>query len=466
MVFSSLVFLFGFLPIVLTSYFLVRSIFWRNIVLVVFSLIFYAWGEPIWVCLLLVSGVVDYLSGLWIEHHRGRRIAVLGLVATLVINLGMLISFKYSDFIVANVNALTGLQFSQPGLLLPVGISFYTFETISYTIDVYRGDAKAQRSFLKYMAFIASFPRLVAGPIIRYGHVEPQIEARSFDLDNFTGGMYRFCRGLFKKVFIANVAGELCVQFMGVSPMEATLGGSWFGLLMFTLQIYFDFSGYSDMAIGLGRVFGFTYPENFRHPYTATSITDFWRRWHITLGNFFRDYVYIPLGGNRSHALRNILVVWALTGIWHGASWNFGIWGLYFGLILIFEKYVFNRVLEAAPLVLRHIYALFFIIVGWALFYFVELDKLIAFLGVLFGLTPRPLSDFALVSALSANAFWLMLALALCMPVRARVQAALEARMEPLLYAWTDLCFHLMLLALAVALLVGSSYNPFIYFRF
>ncbi len=466
MVFSSLIFVFLFLPACLLVYYLTPWLKVRNWILILFSLVFYAWGEPIWVILLFLSAVVDYLNGLFIEKFRGRRISVLGVYSTLIFNVGALATFKYSGFIVENVNALTGLNFTKPSFLLPVGISFYVFMSISYTVDVYRNELRAQRSFPDFLVYIANFHHLVAGPIIRYGHIEREIKNRVFRLNDFSDGVARFCLGLFKKVFIANTAGELAVQFLDGDPATATIAGSWLGLVSFTLQIYFDFSGYSDMAIGLGKMFGFHYRENFDHPYTARSITDFWRRWHISLSSFFRDYVYIPLGGNRHRQVRNILLVWALTGLWHGASWNFMIWGLYFGLLLLFEKLVLGERLDKMPRLIQHGYALFFIVLGWAIFYFTDIQRLRTFVEGLFGLRALPVSNFEVANALTTNAYWLAFALIACWPVRKWLLGRMQARIAPALVVGAETVISAIFFLTAVTLLVGSSYNPFIYFRF
>ncbi len=467
MVFSSLTFLFFFLPACLICYYAFPQRQVRNLILTGFSLIFYAWGEPIWVSLLIISCIWDYLNGLFIDHFKNKRaIARLGVISSLIVNLGLLASFKYADFIVETVNALTGLGFKAPGILLPIGISFYTFQTISYTIDVYRGEVSAQKNFFNFMLFVVCFHQLVAGPIVRYSHIAREIEERVFSVSDFSNGVTRFCKGLFKKVFIANTAGELCLQFLGQDVSQTTVAGEWFGLLMFTLQIYFDFSGYSDMAIGLGMMFGFHYHENFKHPYTANSITDFWRRWHISLGTFFRDYVYIPLGGNRHHPVRNIFIVWGLTGIWHGASWNFVLWGLYFGVILWFEKTVGLRLLQRMHPLIQHAYAVFFIVLGWSIFYFTDLSRLGSTLQVMFGFTDVPLYDFELDVAIWANAFWLVFALVMCAPLYARAHTHLQHRLSAVAYQWTVVSQNLLFLGVSVVLLVGKTYNPFIYFRF
>jgi len=467
MVFSSLTFLFFFLPASIACYYAFPQRWVRNLILTFFSLLFYAWGEPIWVLLLIFSVVVDFFIGLFIEHFRERKaIARIGLVISLMFNLGLLISLKYFDFLVEITNALTGLTFEKPGILLPVGISFYTFQSISYIVDVYRGEVSAQKRLINYMLFVSCFHQLVAGPIVRYSHVAREIEQRVFNLQEFIDGSARFCKGLFKKVLIANIAGELAQQFLGRNLAEATLTGQWFGLLMYSLQIYFDFSGYSDMAIGLGWMFGFRYQENFRHPYIAQSITDFWRRWHISLGTLFRDYVYIPLGGNRQYQTRNIFIVWALTGLWHGASWNFVLWGLYFGTILWLEKLFILRWLGAVPAFAAHVYTLSLIVVGWAIFYFTDLYRLAQSFEVLFRIARVPVYDFEVVTAFSSNVLWLAFACVACTPVYTGLHARLEQHLRKGIYNMCLLGQSLAFLSISVILLVGKTYNPFIYFRF
>lgn len=467
MVFSSLLFLFLFLPTSLIVYYSFQSRPARNLILAIFSLIFYAWGEPIWVCLLLISCVVDYLNGLFIDHFKNQPlIARVGLVSSLVVNLGLLGTFKYADFIIQNVNAFLGTQFQLPGILLPIGISFYTFQTISYTVDVYRGEVKAQRNFLNFLLFVVSFHQLVAGPIVRYVHIAREIEERVFAWDDFSAGVSRFCQGLVKKVLIANTAGELCVQFLDKGSADMTQLGTWFGLLMFTLQIYFDFSGYSDMAIGLGRMFGFHYHENFNHPYVARSLTDFWRRWHISLGTFFRDYVYIPLGGNRRHQARNIFIVWGLTGLWHGASWNFILWGLYFGVIMFIEKTWLLAWMARRAAWLQHLYAIFFIMLGWCIFYYTDLNRLQEVMVILFGISNNEWSNYELESAMAGHALWLVLALLLCTPITHLLRLRLKQLMKLAYYEVCIVFLNSSFLIVSVILLVGKSYNPFIYFRF
>ncbi len=470
MVFASLIFLYVFLPLQLLAYFAARSLAQRNALLILFSLAFYAWGEPIWIVLLIGSSAADYVHGRIIEATRGTHWPKLALISSVVLNLALLGLFKYGAFACGVVNDALSTSFAAPQFALPIGISFYTFQTISYVVDVYRGELPAQRSFFKFLLFVSLFHQLVAGPIVRYADIAAEIEGRRHTLADASAGVTRFCVGLFKKVCIANVAGQLVVQTMAKDAGAISVAEGWFGLLMFSLQIYFDFSGYSDMAIGLGRICGFHYHENFDHPYVARSATEFWRRWHISLGSFFRDYVYIPLGGKQHRPYRNLLIVWGLTGLWHGASWNFIFWGLYFGLLIALERLFLHRLLAALPAAISHVYLLFAVVLGWALFYFEDLDRLGAFLRLIFGASDQPGFDPALGSMIEANALWLGLALLLCVPVapiiRARLLGWAERGQGPMLAGTALALFNLALLLVATAMLVGGTYNPFLYFRF
>ena len=349
MVFSNLIFLYLFLPVCLIFYFLCQNIRAKNAVLIVFSLIFYAWGEPVYLLLMIASVAVNWGFGLLIERRRKKVFLILALV----LDLGCLAVFKYAGFFVENLNALFRISLTVPQIPLPIGISFYTFQALSYTVDVWRGDVPAQRSFAKLLLYISLFPQLIAGPIVRYSDVAAQIDDRQFDASEAFYGATRFCVGLAKKVLLADAAGKVASQILDGSLASSTTVAAWLGILLYTFEIYFDFSGYSDMAIGMGRIFGFKYMENFCLPYTAKSITDFWRRWHISLSSFFRDYVYIPLGGKKKHRLLNMAIVWALTGMWHGASWNFVLWGLYFFVILAIEKQIGKASLRRVPYLLR-----------------------------------------------------------------------------------------------------------------
>jgi alginate O-acetyltransferase complex protein AlgI len=478
MVFASLPFLTLFLPLQLILYYAWDNRTYRNFLLTSMSLFFYAWGEPVWIVLLLFSSLVDYSCSLWIEKFHGKFQAKLGLLASLTINLGLLAAFKYNVFIYENINLILGLNLKTPKYFLPIGISFYTFQTISYTIDVYRGEVKAQKNPLNFLLFVSLFHQLVAGPIVRYAHIANEIENRKETAYDISQGILRFCIGLFKKVVIANNAGALATSYLG--PMDPasgeklvdfstlSVGEAWFGIIMFSLQIYFDFSGYSDMAIGLGRTVGFHYYENFNYPYIAKSATDFWRRWHMSLGTFFRDYVYIPLGGNKKRGYLNLFIVWALTGLWHGSSWNFVLWGIYFGILIFIERIFLMRLIKAIP-IFGHVYLLIAVIFGWALFYFVDFTRLLTFLNILIGNTSNPLWSFKLNLVLQNNIFWLLLTLLLCFPIYPIFSKWFEKIMReraPVLYFLTSTGIQLVLLFLSISLLVGETYNPFIYFRF
>jgi len=473
MVFSDLFFLFAFIPAFAICYLLAGL--WRgglgarNIILVIFSLIFYAWGEPVYVLLMLFSVLLNYLSGLAIGKTQGtgRRWA---LIMGLVCNLLILGTFKYLGFFVQTLASI-GISVSAPTIALPIGISFYTFQSISYLIDVYRNESPVQKRFRDLLLYISMFPQLIAGPIVRYGTIAHEIHNRQVTANDLADGIYRFLRGLGKKVILANQLSELSSQFLVNELNDLTTTGAWLGIVAFTLQIYFDFSGYSDMAIGLGRCLGFHFNENFRHPYCCNSITDFWRRWHISLGSFFRDYVYIPMGGNRSHQALNILVVWFLTGMWHGASWNFIIWGVYFGIIVMLEKYTLLRIINKVPAVFLHIYSLLLVVIGWGIFYFDDFSQMTVFFQRFFG-QAETFHDFLTTSAITDN-FWMwVLALLFCMPVRS-TSARLLARithegssLHQTLKFSVRLAVSLLMLILSVALLVGATNNAFIYTRF
>ena len=492
MVFSDLFFLFAFLPAFALCYALgalidrrlskanlpyqtshtspvMRSQTAKNLALVVFSLIFYAWGEPVYVLLMLLSVVLNYFAGLGIDRFNGggRKWA---LVAGLTVNLLILGTFKYLGFFVETLSGL-GIYISAPTIALPIGISFYTFQSISYLVDVYRRQSPVQRRFLGLLLYISMFPQLIAGPIVRYGTVAHEINERHVTLNDLSEGVYRFLRGLGKKVILANQLSELSTLFLVDELPSLTTTGAWVGLVAFTLQIYFDFSGYSDMAIGLGRCLGFHFNENFNHPYCCNSITDFWRRWHISLGSFFRDYVYIPMGGNRRHQAFNILVVWFLTGMWHGASWNFIIWGVYFGIIVMLEKYTLLKVIDRIPRVLLHVYALLLVVIGWGIFYFDDFSQMTTFFHSFFGMNDA-FHDFITQSAITDN-FWLwVVALLLCMPLRTGAASFVERHTKDggavrnTIFFTTRTVLSLAILILSVALLVGATNNAFIYTRF
>lgn len=483
MVFSDLFFLFVFLPALIICY-RIAAIFdrnasaddddrspklvWRNSVLIVFSLIFYAWGEPVYVFLMIGCVIMNYLFGLWVDACRRRFFRRLALTVGILFNVSTLGVFKYAGFVCAELSRF-GIDLPVPAISLPIGISFYIFQSISYLTDVYRSHAAAQRRFSGLLLYISMFPQLVAGPIVRYSTVAREIYDRTVTPRDVADGIFRFLIGLGKKVIIANQMSEIADNFLTDNLASLSTLGAWVGLLAFTLQIYFDFSGYSDMAIGMGRCMGFHFPENFDHPYTCRSITDFWRRWHMSLGSFFRDYVYIPLGGNRSHQVLNIIVVWALTGFWHGASWNFVMWGMYFGIILIVEKAIM-RYTGHQP---GHIIAMLLVIAGWGIFYYDDLDNMGQFFRAFFGYHTR-LYDFAAESALF-DKFWLwILAIVLCLPVRRWISEA-HIRLwggnpdhtgVAVVETSCRLLLAIVILVTSVCLLVGATNNAFLYTRF
>ena len=384
MLFSSIPFLYYFLPCVLILYFVVPKCL-KNTVLLLSSLVFYAWGEPKYVLLMVVSITLGYVFGLLIEVWRGTKLSKLFLILSIVTSIGLLGYFKYADFFIANFNAVTGLSVPLLKIALPIGISFYTFQILSYTVDVYRGEVKAQRNYISLAAYVALFPQLIAGPIVRYSDIAAQLESRTHSFSNVALGTRRFILGLAKKVLIANALGELCDIFKESNDKSVLF--FWLYAIAFTLHIYFDFSGYSDMAIGLGKIFGFDFLENFDYPYISGSITEFWRRWHMSLGSWFRDYVYIPLGGNRVSKARwflNIFIVWMLTGFWHGAAWNFIVWGLFFAVLLIIEKLWLLKPLKKSK-VLSHIYVMFFVIISFVIFNAADMKEAVAYIGGMFG---------------------------------------------------------------------------------
>lgn len=470
MVFSSLVFIFVFLPINLILYYIVPNRTWKNGILIISSLIFYGWGEPIWISLLLFSSLIDYIHGLIAEKYYRRWQSKAALISSLVLNLSLLITFKYAGMIVESINSVFHLSLQFKGFSLPIGISFYTFQTISYVFDVYRGEVKAQRSMFKFLMFVSLFHQLVAGPIVRYFDIAHEIEHRVFKLPVFSNGIERFIIGLAKKVIFANTAGEISRSFLEGDFSSMSTAGYWLGIILFALQIYFDFSGYSDMAIGLGKMFGFTYKENFNYPYISKSATEFWRRWHISLGSFFRDYLYIPLGGNRKHAIRNIFIVWFLTGLWHGASWNFVLWGLYYGILIIIEKSLGKlKVFRIVPTFVKHLYLLVLTCFGWVLFYFDNLGTGLSYMKGMISL--QNLWDTRVEIIAVNNVIFLIAAALFTTPIPKQLglwgvsllkRIKLEGLYDKVVYP-----IGLMaIFAVAFILLVGQTYNPFLYFRF
>lgn len=470
MVFSSFVFLLVFILVVMAIYFVVPGRI-RNLVLMLASLLFYAWGEPIYVCIMLFSTVFDYTNGYLIEKFKNANrptAAKVTLIIDMVGNLGILGFFKYADFVIENVNAITGAGIELLQIALPIGISFYTFQTMSYTIDVYRGEVPASRNILDFATYVTLFPQLIAGPIVQYKTVEKELASRKTTVDEFAEGAFRFVIGMAKKVILANQIGALFTTISGMSEMSAAT--AWLGAIAYSFQIYFDFSGYSDMAIGLGRMFGFHFLENFDHPYISKSITEFWRRWHISLSSWFRDYVYIPLGGNRKGLKRqlvNIAIVWILTGLWHGASWNFVLWGVYYGVLLMIEKMFLLKWLDKLPKVLGHVYCLFLVIIGWTIFSQTDFAVLGDYLRTMAGIGTT-LVDSTFFYHLSCNAV-LLVVLCLCSldykPLLAKSKK-LTAFMQSGAYDVIRAVIMVVLMVICFAFLVGDSYNPFLYFRF
>lgn len=466
MVFSSSVFLIVFLPITLLAYFIVpaRFIKARNSVLLAASLVFYGWGEPKYILIMIFSIVFNYVCGLAAGKNRSKAVLILCVVG----NLALLGYFKYTDFVLETVNRLAEAGLALPGIALPIGISFYTFQTMSYVIDVYRGKVEAQRDIITFGTYVTLFPQLIAGPIVRYSDVAVMLVGRKTNLEQIAEGVRRFITGFGKKVLLAN---QIYVVWMELSAMEnLSVSAAWLGAVAFTFQIYFDFSGYSDMAIGLGKIFGFDYLENFNYPYISRSITEFWRRWHMSLSSWFKEYVYIPLGGNRkglSRQLINISIVWILTGLWHGASWNFVMWGVYYGIILIIEKLGLLKVLKKCPAVVGHIYSLILIVIGWVIFAVDDMGKVAAYLGMMLG-SSQIFIDDAFVYFFESR-IWLLIACVIgSTPLPKIVCSIIAEKLEDreVLLGTIETVLFMGIFALSMAFLVSGSYNPFLYFRF
>jgi len=467
--------MFLFFPITLVWYFLAKNMNAKNNALVIMSIIFYAWGEPVYVLLMLFSAFVNYFAGLLMGSKQLANAKKLFLIIAVVIDLLLLGIFKYTGWICESLNAL-GMKLTAPEISLPIGISFYTFQTMTYTIDVYRGEVKVQRSYRNFLLYVSLFPQLIAGPIVRYSEIEPQLTERKTTYRTAFYGMTRFAFGLGKKVLIANYCGKIADAMLGTDFSTSSMAGVWLGVIMYSFQIYFDFCGYSDMAIGMGRIFGFRYSENFKSPYVSKSITEFWRRWHISLSSFFRDYVYIPLGGNRKGRKRqifNLFVVWSLTGLWHGASWNFVFWGLYYFVLLVVEKPLLDR-MERVPGLFRHILTLFLVAIGWTLFYFTDVSMLGKALSCMFGAAPGGFIDFSAKTYWSNNIPLLLLASVVCSNIPAIIGSFNKnlllqkngAVWKKKLYVIGLGALDFTIMALSIVSLVGSSYNPFLYFRF
>ncbi len=474
MVFSSAVFLFIFLPVTLVLYFVPlyknrkKEIEKQNFILLVMSLIFYAWGEPVYIILMLISIFFNYNIGLDIAHKKSNgkhKRAKFIFICGVVFNLFVLGFFKYSGFIIENLNSVFGLSIENRELPLPVGISFYTFQILSYVVDVWLGKVKAQKKLIPFAAYITMFPQLIAGPIVQYSDIEKQLTDRNVTVEKFADGIIYFIRGLGKKVLFANTIGAVYTEISGFDFKEMSVVTAWIGIICYTLQLYFDFSGYSDMAVGLGKMMGFDFVRNFNYPYTAQSITDFWRRWHISLSSWFRDYVYIPLGGNRKGTVRtiiNILIVWSLTGLWHGAQWNFIAWGAFYGVLLIIEKYVLKNLLPHIPQILRHIFTMIVVMIGWVLFSSSDLSSALSYISVMIGACGNAFFDNTALYLLMTNGFAIVLMsissfgfFELTPTIR---NEALATRLKSFGY--------IVIFILCVAYLISETYNPFLYFRF
>lgn len=482
MVFSSLIFLYLFLPVCLLCYGLSPSLRLKNAVLIIFSLVFYAWGEPVYILLLLGSVLVNYLLGLGIGACQDRKRDGLGkflFVFSLIFNIGLLGVFKYSAFIVENLNLIPSVfivenlnlipnvQLPVPQLTLPIGISFYTFQILSYIIDLYWGKVERQRNPFRFLLYISMFPQLVAGPIVRYSTIEREIRERSVTLTDFSNGITRVILGLAKKVILANNLSTIVDAFFGSDIPQLSVVGTWYAVIVYAMQIYFDFSGYSDMAIGMGYLFGFHFDENFNHPFLCRDISEFWQRWHISLGTFFRDYLlYVPIFGKR-RKYGGLFLVWFCTGLWHGASWNFVIWGLYFGLFILIEQLIGKKRIKKIPVAIRHIYSKLVIFIGFGIFYFEDFGKLLQFLRNLIGLNGNAVMDSVTELSLRNNCWLLLVAVLCCFPLFNALQTTKEKHRSAAVFIGSaQVVINAGLLLISSILLVDATNNPFLYFRF
>lgn len=474
MVFSTIPFLFFFFTSFLFLYYIAPYKL-KNYVLLVFSLVFYAWGEPIYILLMLFTSFMDYCNGrLMNKYGKTKKKRIVFLIISIVINLSLLGFFKYADFVIGIINYFTGMHIAKLGIDLPIGISFFTFQTMSYSIDLYKKQVKVEKNYPYYLTYVSMFPQLIAGPIVRFSTVQEELHKRTISLENFRLGMYRFLMGLFKKVLIANQIGAMWELIKATAGSELSVVTAWFGATAFTLQLYFDFSAYSDMAIGMGKMIGFNYLENFNYPLFADSVTDFWRRWHISLSNWFRDYLYIPLGGNRCSKvkhIRNIMVVWFLTGLWHGASVNYILWGMYYGILLIFEKFVIGKWQQKWPAILRHIYTIIIVVFGFTIFVFEDFVELRVYLSSMFGVAGNSFCGAEIMPYLINYGAFIVVALILSMPVYPVVRKKLAAIMQK--NSVVDIVVWILvglttvgLFFVTVAYMVSASFNPFLYFRF
>lgn len=483
MVFSSIPFLYFFLPLCLILYYLVPFKV-KNYVLLVFSLMFYAWGEPIYILLMLFETFSDYSLGRLMDKAGDRNgLRRLYLAMSVIIDLSVLGFFKYADFLIESVNAVAGTAITPLGLGLPIGISFFTFQTMSYTIDLYKREVAVEKNYLYYLTYVSMFPQLIAGPIVRFSTVNEELHERKIDFEGFIQGGLRFLQGLFKKVLLANTIGslwELIRASAFASEANVSVVSAWLGAICYTLQLYYDFSAYSDMAIGMGRMLGFHYLENFNYPLSSVSVTDFWRRWHISLSTWFRDYVYIPLGGNRRGGLlqlRNMFVVWFLTGLWHGAAWNFILWGLYYGVLLALEKHVWGKALKKLPGICQHLYTMFIYVFGFVIFVFDDMGQLGDYMKLMFGMSGAPLFNADFIWYLRNNLLIFILGCVISFPVYPWLRSRLRSKAEGVSDLTKEVVresfitilrasFYILLFVLTTASLVNDTYNPFLYFRF
>lgn len=464
MIFSSIIFIFTFLPIVLAIYYISPKKL-RNFVLLVASLVFYAWGEPVYIFLMIFTTIFNYLMALWISVRKGKKKRKF-LIITVIVNLLILGYFKYYGFLIEIINSIFHVSIKYTQLALPIGISFYTFQTLSYVVDVYLKKVKVQKNIIDFSTYVTMFPQLVAGPIVKYSDIEKQLKNRKESFDNFGIGVEKFIIGLGKKVLLANNIGILWDTIQAQNLESISVLTAWLGAIAYTMQIYFDFSGYSDMAIGLGRMFGFKFMKNFNYPYISKSVTEFWRRWHISLSTWFKEYVYIPLGGNRKGVLkqcRNLLIVWTLTGLWHGASYNFVAWGLYYGILLIFEKFIFGRVLNKLPVLIKKIYTMVIVIVGWVLFAAPNLSWAVKYIKILFFIGKNKFIDGNFKYYLSNNFILLIILIFASTPLLKNIFNKIKKSDGG--YA-ISIILQYALFILIIAYLLNASYNPFLYFRF
>lgn len=467
MVFSSLVFLFFFLPITMLLYFIIPDKF-RNPLILATGLLFYAWGEPKYMVIMLISTAIDYTAGLLInKFNDNRKMQTVFLLVSVVMNLGLLSVFKYSSFIITSLNSALGVNIPDPQLHLPIGISFYTFQSMSYTIDLYLKKIKVQKNFFSFAAYVTLFPQIVAGPIVRYEDVAREIDCRTISISKVSEGIGKFLKGLAKKVLLANNIGLVWTQVKAMNYGEISAATAWLGILAFTFQIYFDFSGYSDMAMGLGKMLGFNFPKNFDHPYLSRSISEFWRRWHITLGSWFREYVYIPLGGNRKGSARtiiNLLITWSLTGLWHGSSWNFMLWGFYFGVLIVIERLGFGKILEKLPKGISMLYTFVMVIFGWVLFDTNTLSDAWSYIGAMFGAN-GVLGDSTALYLFASNVVIFVVCIFASTDIFTKLTDKLS-NTKPVTLKSAAIIAQLLVLINCTAYLVDATYNPFLYFRF